>query len=55
MTKKLLTDHELLITELRKNMPECGKKNKDTVTGDFLTSIMEQHETTAWILRKYLN
>lgn len=55
MIKELLTDHELLITELRKSIPECGEKNKDAVTADFLTTIMEQHETTAWILRRYLN
>ncbi len=53
--KELLNDHETIITQLRKDVDECVKKNKDAGTADFLTGLMEQHETTAWILRRYLN
>lgn len=53
--KELLCDHETIITQLRKDIDECVEKNKDAGTADFLTGLMEQHETTAWILRRYLN
>ncbi len=53
--KELLTDHETIIIQLRKDVTDCTEKNKDAGTADFLTGLMEQHETTAWILRKYLN
>lgn len=50
----LLSDHELVIVALRKDI-EISEKNDDAGTTDFLTGILEQHETTAWILRRYLN
>jgi starvation-inducible DNA-binding protein len=34
---------------------EESDKNKDAGTTDFLTGVMQEHETTAWILRRYLN
>jgi starvation-inducible DNA-binding protein len=52
---ELLKDHETVIVLLRKSIEECATKNKDAGTADFLTGLMEQHETTAWILRRYLN
>jgi starvation-inducible DNA-binding protein len=55
MMKELLSDHESVIKELRKDIDECTNTNKDAGTTDFLTGVMEQHETTAWILRRYLN
>jgi starvation-inducible DNA-binding protein len=55
MLKELLDDHETVIVSLRKDVEECSEKNKDAGTADFLTGLMEQHETTAWILRRYLN
>ncbi|MHB8261295.1 MAG: Dps family protein [Bacteroidia bacterium] len=55
MIKELLKDHESVIIELRKNIDYCTEKAKDAGTADFLTGLMEQHETTAWILRRYLN
>lgn len=55
MLKELLEDHETLIVELRKDIDVCQEKNRDAGTTDFLTGIMEQHETTAWILRRYLD
>jgi len=53
--KELLTDHETVIVQLRKDVDDCVTKNKDAGTADFLTGLMEQHETIAWILRRYLN
>jgi starvation-inducible DNA-binding protein len=55
MMKELLKDHETVIIELRKDIEEFSEKNKDAGTTDFITGIMEQHETSAWILRRYLN
>jgi starvation-inducible DNA-binding protein len=53
--QELLTDHETVIVELRKNIEKCAGKNNDAGSADFLTGLMEEHETTAWILRRYLN
>jgi len=53
MIKELLDDHETIIIQLRKDIHESDIKNKDAGTTDFLTGIMQQHETTAWILRRY--
>lgn len=55
MIKELLKDHESIIIELRENITECAIKNNDAGTADYLTGLMEQHETIAWILRRYLN
>ncbi|MDQ3110833.1 MAG: DNA starvation/stationary phase protection protein [Bacteroidota bacterium] len=55
MIKELLKDHETVIRELRKAQDECGEKLKDAGTADFLTGIMESHESIAWVLRRYLN
>jgi starvation-inducible DNA-binding protein len=53
--KELLKDHETIICSLREDVDICVSKNKDSGTADFLTGLMEQHETMAWILRRYLN
>jgi len=55
MTKELLEDHETVIRNLRNDIEECAQKCKDAGTTDFLTGIMEQHETIAWVLRRYLS
>jgi starvation-inducible DNA-binding protein len=52
---ELLKDHETVIVQLRKNIDDCADKNKDSGTADFFTGLMEQHETIAWVLRRYLN
>jgi starvation-inducible DNA-binding protein len=52
---ELLSDHETVIVKLRKDIEDSTEKNKDAGTTDFLTGLMEQHETIAWILRRYLN
>ncbi|CAN5732319.1 Dps family protein [soil metagenome] len=55
MIKELLKDHETLIRELRKSVENCDEKHNDAGTADFLTGIMELHETIAWVLRRYMN
>ena len=52
---ELLQDHEAVIIMLRKDIDVCDKTNKDAGTADFITGLMEQHETIAWTLRRYLN
>jgi starvation-inducible DNA-binding protein len=53
--RELLKDHETVIVCLRKDVEDCAGKFKDAGTADFLTGLMEEHETIAWILRRYLN
>lgn len=53
--KELLGDHETMIITLRSYIETAADKNKDSGTADFLTGLMEQHETMAWILRRYLS
>ncbi|UEG51045.1 DNA starvation/stationary phase protection protein [Ferruginibacter lapsinanis] len=55
MLKELLNDHETVIKTLRKNIDDCSEKYKDAGTADFLTGLMEKHETIAWTLRRYFN
>jgi len=55
MIKELLNDHEIVIKALRKGIDDCDKKYSDAGTTDFLTGLMEQHETIAWTLRRYMN
>lgn len=55
MLKELLNDHETVTQQLRKDISESDSKNKDLGTTDFLTGLLEQHESTAWILRRYLS
>ncbi|MBC7411767.1 MAG: DNA starvation/stationary phase protection protein [Bacteroidia bacterium] len=53
--KELLKDHETVVVELRESLELYAEKNNDLGTVDFLTGLIQQHETTAWILRRYLN
>jgi starvation-inducible DNA-binding protein len=53
MIKELLDDHEGIIVQLRKDIDECTDALKDAGTADFLTGLMEDHETNAWKLRRY--
>ena len=55
MIKELLNDHETVIKALRKGIEDSDKKYSDAGTADFLTGLMEQHETIAWTLRRYMN
>ncbi len=51
--KDLLSDHESIIIFLRESIEKIDK-SVDFGTADFLTSLMEKHETTAWMLRSHL-
>lgn len=53
MIRELLGDHETLIRELRNDIDSCTEGD-DAGTADFLTGLMEKHESMAWILRRYL-
>lgn len=55
MIHELLEDHEQIVSETRKHVDNKDKEGLDAVTTDFLTGIMQQHETVAWKLRRYLN
>ena len=55
MISELLSDHEILIQELRKDIDLCTEENHDAGTADMLTGILQQHESIGWILRRYLN
>jgi starvation-inducible DNA-binding protein len=54
LISELLTDHETLISELRKDIDKSADENHDGGTADLLTKVLQQHETIAWILRRYL-
>jgi starvation-inducible DNA-binding protein len=55
MIEELYEDHQTIIIKLRTDIDECAEELKDAGTADFLTGLMEQHETMAWVLRRYLN
>jgi starvation-inducible DNA-binding protein len=55
MIKELLADHESIVVALRKDVDKCQDEFKDAGTADFLTNLMEDHETNAWKLRRYLD
>lgn len=54
MLSELLSDHETLIIELRKDIDISANENHDAGTADVLTVILQQHESIAWIIRRYL-
>jgi len=51
----LTNDHETIIRIIRNEIAPIVEKNKDLGTADFITSIMEQHEKMAWMLRAHLS
>lgn len=53
MVEELVEDHETVIKELRVDIEKCDKSG-DAGTTDFLTGVMQGHETIAWTLRRYL-
>ena len=55
MIKELLHDFEKVLIAVRKDINICQENNKDAGTTDFLTGILTQHETNAWVLRRYLD
>lgn len=50
----LLRDHETLCRTTRNAIVTVDDQYKDLGTGDFLTSVLKQHEKMAWMLRSYL-
>lgn len=53
MIEELLSDHEKTITNLRHMIASMEEEFNDFGTIDFLTAIMQDHESKAWMLRKY--
>jgi starvation-inducible DNA-binding protein len=53
MLENLLSDHEALIRQLRADADAAPSKYHDAGTNDFLTSLMEEHEKMAWMLRSF--
>ncbi|MDR1876010.1 MAG: DNA starvation/stationary phase protection protein [Flavobacteriaceae bacterium] len=51
MLLELLDDHETLIRIIRNELVPISEQYKDLGTSDFLTGVLEQHETIAWVLR----
>ncbi len=52
MIAELQSDHEQMATEIRDAITKLSETN-DYGTVDFLTGLALQHESKAWILRKY--
>ena len=55
MIKELLEDHQTIIVHLRESVDQCANKFNDAGTADLLTGFLEEHETIAWTVRRYLN
>lgn len=53
--KELLEDHESIIIFLRENIGPFAEKYGAEGISDYITSLMEQHEKTAWMLRAHLS
>ena len=54
MINELLSDYEKIIVVIRDFVSKLDASN-DFGTIDYLTSVLEQNEKTAWILRRYLS
>lgn len=54
MIDELLSDHEAILKQLREYIKEIEETN-DYGTADFLTALLQNHETQAWTVRKYTN
>ncbi|MDR7128116.1 starvation-inducible DNA-binding protein [Algoriphagus sp. 4150] len=52
--EELLSDHEVIILQLRGNIESFGNESEDLGTSDFITSLMQEHEKIAWLLRAHL-
>lgn len=53
--KALLADHESILIHLRENIDNYATALKDAGTSDYITGLMETHETMAWMLRAHLS
>lgn len=53
--KDLLADHDAIISYIRESILKLSKEVELAYgTSDYLTALMEQHETIAWMLRSHL-
>ena len=50
----LLSAHETIIIQLRNNISLFADSYGDSGSSDFITSLLQEHEKTAWILRTLL-
>jgi len=53
--KELLGDYEAIISFIREQLDTVAEQHNDAGTEDFLVSIIEDHEKTAWMLRAHIN
>ncbi|MGY0034652.1 Dps family protein [Pedobacter sp. NJ-S-72] len=53
--KTLLDDHESIVIHLRANINGYANVLQDLGTSDYITGLMEKHETMAWMLRAHLS
>ena len=53
--RALLADHESILIHLRENINNYATALKDAGTSDYITGLMETHETMAWMLRAHLS
>ncbi len=54
MLEELLKDHETIAKTMRKKIDVCEDDCKDKGTADFITGLMQEHESMAWEIRRYL-
>jgi starvation-inducible DNA-binding protein len=54
MINELLNDHEAVVVQLRKDISTSEEDNA-ILNSRFLTAMLLEHESTAWILRRYLS
>ncbi|MGA9637342.1 Dps family protein [Flavobacterium sp.] len=52
MIKELLADHEIVLKQLRDFIKVTDDTN-DFGTADFMTALLQKHESQSWMLRKY--
>ncbi len=55
MISNLLTDHEQIIRNLRKDADRCEDEYHDMGTNDFVLEAMQKHEKMAWMLRTHMD
>jgi starvation-inducible DNA-binding protein len=55
MIAQLVSDHEAIIRHLRRDLRACDEQYDDMGTSDYLTTLMEQHEKMAWLLRAHID
>ena len=52
--QNLLSDHEILIQTLRKDINTFSDQYNDLGTADFATGLLRHHEKSAWFIRSHL-